>query len=117
MLYAALVAAALAHVACGTQENARLVMPWMCLDDCGDTKEGIAAELQQLATPGVFTDASFEDWDLEDGVVVKKTPRTRGAAWAGSRCRCRVRMRHPHPHTHALQCPMPSRRWGSARTR
>jgi len=56
----------------------RLVMPWMCLEDCGFSKAQIAAQLQQLATPGVFTDASYEDYDLSpEGLVTKFSARSR----------------------------------------
>lgn len=49
----------------------------MCLEDCGNNASDIAGVLRQLATPGVFTDASFEDWDLANGVIVKKSNRSR----------------------------------------
>jgi dethiobiotin synthetase len=53
-------------------------MPWMCLDDCGATAAQIAAQIAQLATPGVFSAAAFEDYDLgADGTVTKTRARTR----------------------------------------
>ena len=56
----------------------RLVMPWLCLEDCGASASAIAAQLRQLETPRVFTAASFEDYDLApNGTVYKKSPRTR----------------------------------------
>jgi hypothetical protein len=55
---------------------ARFVMPWMCLEDCGFTAAQIDQQLAQLATPAAFTAAAFEDWDLQDGLVVKKSRRS-----------------------------------------
>lgn len=56
----------------------RFVMPWMCLEDCGYNASAIAAQLAQLATPGVFTAAAYEDYDLAlDGTVTKAKPRSR----------------------------------------
>jgi len=58
--------------------QSRMVMPWMCLEDCGASASAIAAQLRQLATPGAFTAASFEDYDLGlNGTIYKKTPRSR----------------------------------------
>ncbi len=49
----------------------------MCLEDCGFTSGEIAAQLQQLATPGVFTHAAAEDYDLcLNGTVCKKSHRS-----------------------------------------
>ena len=59
-------------------DGGRFVMPWMCLEDCGATAAQIAAQLAQLATPGVFTAAAFEDYDLgADGTVNKTGARSR----------------------------------------
>ena len=77
-LFAAALALALVPPAASGALPARMVMPWMCLEDCGFSKAQIAAQLQQLATPGLFTDASFEDYDLSPaGLVTKFSARSR----------------------------------------
>ena len=79
-LFAAAAACSLAAAAPLPAPSAqtRMIMPWLCLEDCGASASAIAAQLRQLATPGVFTAASFEDFDLAlNGTVYKKSPRTR----------------------------------------
>ena len=66
--------ASLAHCA----PPPRLVMPWLCLEDCGADASEIAADLAQLAAPGVFTAAAFEAYDLlPDGTVGVQHVRSR----------------------------------------
>jgi hypothetical protein len=44
---------------------ARFVMPWMCLERCGDSSADIAFQLNQLAVNvSVFTGVAFEDYNL-----------------------------------------------------
>jgi len=55
----------------------RFVMPWMCLEDCGFNSSQIDAQLAQLATPGLFTAAAAEDYDLcSNGTACKKSRRS-----------------------------------------
>ena len=68
------------HASAATQPAvaSRFVMPWMCLQDCGDTSADIASQLTQLATPGVFTAAAFEAYDLcLNGTACKNSYRER----------------------------------------
>lgn len=55
--------------------DARFVMPWMCLEDCGFNSTQVQQQIDQLGAPGVFTHASFEDWDLINGVLSKGSTR------------------------------------------
>ena len=62
-----LLCATLSTLACSAQ---RYASTWLCLEDCGASASEIAADLAQLATPGVFTNAAFEAYDLlADGTV------------------------------------------------
>ena len=48
------------------------------MEDCGFNSTQISAQLTQLATPGVFTDAAFEDYDLcLNGTACKQSFRSR----------------------------------------
>jgi hypothetical protein len=60
-----------------TLGSSRFVMPWMCLEDCGQNATNIAAQLQQFKDWGVFTDVSFEDWTLGPNMTLIKGKRTR----------------------------------------
>jgi hypothetical protein len=64
----ALVAGAAFAAAAGTGATAapaRFVMPWMCLERCGDSSADIAFQLNQLAVNvSVFTGVAFEDYNL-----------------------------------------------------
>jgi len=55
--------------------GSRFVMPWMCLERCNDTAQSIDLQLASLrvnATRGIFTAASFEDYNLgPDSTLVK----------------------------------------------
>ena len=58
--------------------SSRFVMPWMCLEDCGANASSITSQLAQLSTPGIFTSAAFEDYDLcSNGTACKKSYRSR----------------------------------------
>lgn len=59
---------------------ARFVMPWMCLERCGDTADDIAFQLQQLATnTSVFTGVAFEDYNLGPNSTLVKNNLTQVA--------------------------------------
>jgi hypothetical protein len=63
----ALLFTTLSSLACS---QARYASTWLCLEDCGASPSQIAADLAQLAAPGVFTSAAFEAYDLlPDGTV------------------------------------------------
>lgn len=54
-----------------------MVMPWMCLEDCGFNASDIASQIQQLSAPGVFTHASPEALDLcANGTACRKSHRS-----------------------------------------
>ena len=58
--------------------QSRYVSTWLCLEDCGASSSQIAADLAQLASPGVFTAAAFEAYDLlADGTVGISHQRSR----------------------------------------
>jgi hypothetical protein len=56
----------------------RMVMPWMCLEDCGNSAKEIAEQVSNLTAPGApFTHASPEDWDLcVNGTICKNSKRS-----------------------------------------
>jgi hypothetical protein len=61
-----LVAAASLLLALPAPASALFIMPWLCLERCGDSSADIAAQLAQLAGPhrADFTAASFELFNL-----------------------------------------------------
>jgi hypothetical protein len=54
-----------------------MVMPWLCLEDCGFNSSEIDAQIEQLSSPGVFTHGAPEDFDLcLNGTICRKSQRS-----------------------------------------
>jgi hypothetical protein len=60
-----LVLAGLSGVSAMSSVGSHFIMPWICLERCGDNSTDIAAQLHQFAVNGsVLNAASFEDYNL-----------------------------------------------------
>jgi len=72
------VRASSAAAAAPSAAPARMVMPWLCMQDCGFSAAQIAAQVAELAAaPRVFSHASPEAFDLcANGTACRKTPRS-----------------------------------------